>query len=43
MKKEKKNIMLRQKLRANYHAGYWEIVFMHIKSLDVVLKNMRVY
>lgn len=35
------NIMLTRKLRANYRAGYWELVFLHTKPLGLVPKDMR--
>ena len=30
-----------QHLRANFRAGYWEIIFMHTKPLEVVPPDMR--
>lgn len=36
-----RNILLSKRLRANYRAGYWDIIFLHTKPLDVVPKNMR--
>ena len=38
------NILLagQQRLRANFRAGYWELVFMHTKPLRVVPPDMRV-
>ena len=38
------NILLagQQRLRANFRAGYWELVFMHTKPLGVVPPEMRV-
>lgn len=38
---EKFNIMLKPKFRANFRAGYWEVVCLHTKPLDVVPKDMR--
>lgn len=38
---ENYNIILNQRLRANYGAGYWELLFMHTKPLGVVPKDMR--
>ena len=38
---ENYNIMLNQRLRANYGAGYWEVLFLHTKPLGVVPKDMR--
>ena len=35
------NIMLKPKFRANFKAGYWEVVCLHTKPLDVVPKDMR--
>lgn len=35
------NIMLKPKFRANFRAGYWEVVCLHTKPLDVVPKDMR--
>ena len=37
----KYNVLLTRKLRANYKAGYWELVFLHTKPLDVVPLEMR--
>lgn len=39
---DKFNIMLKPKFRANFRAGYWEVVCLHTKPLDVVPKDMRV-
>ncbi|WP_031476528.1 hypothetical protein [Agathobaculum desmolans] len=36
-----RNFLLDKRLRANYRAGYWEIIFLHTKPLSVVPKNMR--
>ena len=33
------NAVLEQKLRANYRAGYWELILLHTKPLDVVPAN----
>ena len=40
----KRNILLKgqQRLRANFRSGYWEIICLHTKPLDVVPKDMRV-
>lgn len=38
---ENYNVMLNQRLRANYGAGYWELLFLHTKPLDVVPEDMR--
>ena len=40
----KRNILLKgqQRLRANFRSGYWEVIFLHTKPLDVVPKDMRV-
>ena len=35
------NIMLKPKFRANFKAGYWEIVCLHTKPLGVVPKDLR--
>ena len=35
------NIMLKPKFRANFKAGYWEIVCLHTKPLGVVPKVLR--
>ena len=32
---EQFNIMLKPKFRANFRAGYWEVVFFHTKPLEV--------
>lgn len=39
---ERFNIMLKPKFRANFRAGYWEVVCLHTKPLGVVPKDMRV-
>lgn len=39
---EKYNIMLKPKFKANFRAGYWEVICLHTKPLDVVPKDMRV-
>lgn len=36
-----RNVMVERKLRANFRAGYWEIVFLHTKSLGIVPAEMR--
>lgn len=38
---EKFNIMRKPKFRANFRAGYWEVICLHTKPLDVVPKDMR--
>lgn len=40
----KRNILLtgQRRFRANFRAGYWEMVFMHTKPLGVVPPEMRV-
>lgn len=35
------NIMLKPKFRANFRAGYWEVVCLHTKPLNIVPKDMR--
>lgn len=39
----KRNILLmgQQRLRANFRSGYWEVICLHTKPLDVVPKDMR--
>lgn len=37
----KRNVLLVRRLRANYRAGYWEMIFLHTKPLSSVPKNMR--
>lgn len=39
---DKFNIMLKPKFRANFRAGYWEVICLHTKPLNVVPKDMRV-
>lgn len=39
---DKYNIMLKPKFRVNFRSGYWEVICLHTKSLDVVPKDMRV-
>lgn len=36
-----KNVMLRWRLRANARTGYWEVLFLHTKPLDVIPRDMR--
>lgn len=36
------NVMLDRHLRANFRAGYWDIVFIHTKPLGVIPNDMRV-
>ncbi len=40
----KRNILLmgQQRLRANFRSGYWEVICLHTKPLDVVPRDMRV-
>lgn len=38
---EEHNIMFKGRLRANYRAGYWEIIFSHTKPLEIVPADMR--
>ena len=35
------NIMMDEKLRANYKAKYWEVIFYHTKALERVPKEMQ--
>lgn len=35
------NVMVERKLRANFRAGYWELVFLHTKALGIVPAEMR--
>lgn len=37
----KYNVMVNKKLRANFRAGYWELILLHTKPLDVVPAEMR--
>lgn len=39
---DKYNIMLKPKFRVNFRSGYWEVICLHTKPLDVVPKDMRV-
>ena len=36
------NIMLKPKFKANFRAGYWEVICLHTKPLDVVPREMRI-
>lgn len=36
-----RNVVVERKLRANFRAGYWEIVFLHTKPLGIVPAEMR--
>lgn len=38
---EEHNIMFKGRLRANYRAGYWEVIFSHTKPLGIVPADMR--
>lgn len=40
-KLEERNIMFKGRLRANYRAGYWEVIFSHTKPLWIVPADMR--
>ena len=40
---EEHNIMFKGRLRANYRAGYWEIIFSHTKPLGIVPADMRAH
>lgn len=37
----RQNIMMDERLRANYKAGYWEIIFSHTRALKRVPKEMQ--
>lgn len=39
-----RNILLtsQQRLRMNFRSGYWELLFMHTKALDIVPPEMRI-
>lgn len=37
----KYNVMVNKKLRANFRVGYWELILLHTKPLDVVPAEMR--
>lgn len=37
----RKNIMMDERLRVNYRAGYWEVIFFHTRSLEQVPKEMQ--
>lgn len=36
-----RNTVVEHKIRANFRAGYWEIIFLHTKALGVVPAEMR--
>ncbi len=38
---DKFNIMMKPKFRANFKAGYWEVICLHTKPLGVVPKDLR--
>lgn len=38
---DKYNIMLKPKFRVNFRSGYWEVICLRTKPLDVVPKDMR--
>lgn len=35
------NVMVEKKLRANFRAGYWELIILHTKPLGIVPAEMR--
>ena len=35
------NILLQHRLKANYRAGYWELILQHTQPLDIVPADMR--
>lgn len=35
------NVMMDQRLRANYRAGYWEVIFFHTRALERVPREMQ--
>ena len=37
----KYNVMIEKKFRTNFRAGYWELIILHTKALDVVPAEMR--
>lgn len=37
----KYNVMIEKKFRSNFRAGYWELIILHTKALDVVPAEMR--
>lgn len=39
--REALNVLVNTKYRANYRAGYWEVILLHTKPLDVVPADMR--
>lgn len=38
---QERNILVERRLRANYRAGYWEMICLHTKPLGVVPQEMR--
>jgi len=38
---EKYNVMVENKLRANFRSGYWELIMLHTKPLGIVPTEMR--
>ena len=36
-----RNVMVEQKIRTNFRAGFWELVFLHTKPLGIVPIDMR--
>ena len=39
---DKYNLMIKPKFKANFRDGYWEVICLHTKPLDVVPTDMRV-
>ena len=37
----KYNVMVEKKFRANFRAGYWELIIVHTKALEIVPAEMR--
>lgn len=37
----RQNIMMDERLRANYKVGYWEVIFSHTRALEQVPKEMQ--
>ena len=37
----RQNIMMGERLRANYKVGYWEVIFSHTRALEQVPKEMQ--
>ncbi len=36
-----RNVMMDERLRADYRAGYWEVTFFHTKALGRIPKDMH--